>query len=98
MIDWSNRSRAPVISIECPSGYDEASGETTVVEGEPVAVKPDRVLALGAVLQGVFEAMVEGETWSLSVLDVGLSSQLTGNEAVRFGPEWSVELEFVQGE
>ncbi|KAF2156600.1 YjeF N-terminal domain-like protein [Myriangium duriaei CBS 260.36] len=98
VIDWCNRSRAQVISIACPSGYDERSGETTVVEGEPVAVKPDRVLALGGVLQGVFDALVDGEKWSLSLLDIGLSSVMRNEEMVRFGGEWHVDLEFNNGD
>lgn len=94
VIDWCNRSRAPVISVSCPSGYDADTGETTVLEGEPVAVKPDRVVALGGVLQGVFEAMSSGDEWGLSLLDVGLSSLMKGDEMVRFGGEWSLDVVF----
>ncbi|GAM89028.1 hypothetical protein ANO11243_070620 [Dothideomycetidae sp. 11243] len=98
VIDWCNRSRAQVISIACPSGYDDRTGETTVLEGEPVAVKPDRVLALGAALQGVFLAMSEGERWGLTVLDVGLSMVLHGKEVIRYGMDWSMDVEFDGGD
>jgi len=97
MMEWANRSRASVISIGCPSGYDSTSGDATVVEGEPVAVKPDKVLALGAPVIGLLEAAKNGEgaSWDITLLDVGANLALSGEELVPFGPEWSMDLEFV---
>ncbi|TKA63345.1 hypothetical protein B0A55_10951 [Friedmanniomyces simplex] len=57
MIDWANRSRAPVLSLACPSGVCGLEGTATVVEGEPLAVRPERVLCLGAPMQGLLAAM-----------------------------------------
>lgn len=98
VVDWMNRSRARVLSLECPSGYDAVTGETTVLEGEPLAAKPDRVLALGGLIRGVSEAVGEGERWAVSVLDVGLMSAMRGEEMVRFEGAWSVDVEFGMGD
>ncbi|KAF4551165.1 YjeF-like protein [Elsinoe fawcettii] len=93
VVDWMNRSRARVVSVECPSGYDALTGETTVLEGEPLAVKPDVVLALGGVVSGVGEAIAEGESWRVTVLDVGLNIAMRGEETVRFDMAWEVDVE-----
>ncbi|PNS17653.1 hypothetical protein CAC42_3048 [Sphaceloma murrayae] len=93
VVDWMNRSRARVVSLECPSGYDSLTGETTSLEGEPLAVKPDRVLALGGMVSGVGEAMKEGDLWSVTVLDVGLSSTMRSEETIRFEGGWSVDVQ-----
>jgi len=97
MIDWMNRSRAAVMSVACPSGYDAETGETTVMEGEPLAVKPDKVLALGAPVRGLLEAAQDGEGWAINVLDIGIAPATKGEETVPFGSEWSVEIEFSGG-
>ena len=97
MIDWMNRSRAAVTSVACPSGYDAETGETTVMEGEPLAVKPDRVLALGAPVRGLLEAAQDGEGWAINVLDIGVAPATKGEETVPFGSEWGVEIEFSGG-
>lgn len=98
MIDWANRSRAPVLSVGCPSGVSGIDGSATVVEGEPLAVRPDKVISLGAPMQGVFEAMKNGERWEVSLADVGINIALRSDEAVAFGSHWVTELAFVEGE
>lgn len=98
MIDWANRSRAPVLSITCPSGVSALDGSTTVIEGEPLAVRPDRLLALGAPVQGVLEAMKAGERWEVQLVDTGVNLALKQDEAVEFGRAWCVDLGFVEGE
>ncbi|KAG8631836.1 hypothetical protein KVT40_000976 [Elsinoe batatas] len=92
VVDWMNRSRARVISVECPSGYDALTGETTVLEGEPLAVKPDIVLGLGGVVSGVGEAVVGGENWQVTVLDVGLNIAMRGEETVKFEMDWEADV------
>ena len=98
MIDWANRSRAPVLSIACPSGVSGLDGSATVVDGEPLAVRPDQVLALGAPMQGLLQAMVAGEQWDVKLADVGVNVALKAEEAVAFGREWVVNLQFVEGQ
>lgn len=93
-IDWVNRSRATVISIECPSGYDATTAETTTLEGEPMAVIPDRVIALGTPVVGLLEAAKDAERWAehITVVDIGIQP-FNPNGFVPFGPtEWSVDL------
>lgn len=96
MIDWANRSRAPVLSIACPSGVSGADGSTTLLDGEPLAVRPDRVLALGAPMIGLLEAMKAGEGWEVSLADVGINIALRIEEAVGFGGAWVDGLRFVE--
>lgn len=95
IIEWANRSRAPVLSIGCPSGVDGISGLAPTVEGEPLAIRPDKVLALGAPLQGLLKAIEAGEKWPISLADMGANIALRSEEAVAFGGNWVVELEFV---
>ena len=95
MIDWANRSRAPVLSIACPSGVSGIDGTTTTVEGEPLAVRPEKVLCLAAPMLGVLEAMRGGERWDVSLGDVGVNIALRSDEAVAFGGRWVVEVKII---
>ena len=95
MIDWANRSRAPVLSVACPSGVSGMDGATTVLEGEPLAMRPDKVICLGAPMQGLLDAMKGGERWDVSLADVGINVALRRDEAVGFGGLWVTELKFV---
>lgn len=94
MIDWANRSRAPVLSIACPSGVSGQDGSTTLLDGEPLAVRPDRVLALGAPMVGILEAIKAGESWEVDLADVGVNIALKIEEAVAFGGAWVDGLSF----
>lgn len=96
MIDWANRSRAPVLSIGCPSGVSGQDGSSTILDGEPLAVRPDRVLALGAPMIGVLEAMKNGESWEVDLADIGINIALKIEEAVAFGGVWVDGLRFVE--
>jgi enhancer of mRNA-decapping protein 3 len=96
MIDWANRSRAPVLSIACPSGVGGQDGSSTILDGEPLAVRPDRVLALGAPMVGVLEAMKNGESWEVDLADIGINIALKIEEAVAFSGVWVDGLRFVE--
>jgi enhancer of mRNA-decapping protein 3 len=85
MIDWANRSRAPVLSIACPSGVSGEDGSSTILEGEPLAVRPDRILTLGAPMTGLLEAMKSGESWEVDCADIGVNIALKRDDAVAFG-------------
>ncbi|KAK3711973.1 enhancer of mRNA decapping [Vermiconidia calcicola] len=98
MIEWANRSRAPVLSVGCPSGVSGLDGTTTTVEGEPLAVRPDKVLCLAAPMQGVLDAMKGGERWDVSLADIGINITLKSDEAVAFGAQWVTELRYVEDE
>ena len=96
MINWANRSRAPVLSIACPSGVSGEDGSSTILEGEPLAVRPDRVLTLGAPMTGLLEAMKSGESWEVDCADIGVNIALKRDDAVAFGSEWVDGLRFVE--
>nr|OQO29522.1 hypothetical protein B0A51_02614 [Rachicladosporium sp. CCFEE 5018] len=97
MIDWANRSRASVLSVGCPSGISGLDGTATVVEGEPLAVRADQVLALGAPMKGLLEAKGLGERWDVSVADVGINIALMREDAVGFRGKWVVDVGFQEG-
>ncbi|KAF2486295.1 YjeF-related protein N-terminus-domain-containing protein [Neohortaea acidophila] len=97
IIDWANRSRAPVLSLTCPSGVSGIDGSAPVVEGEPLAIRPERVLAFGAPVRGLLDAVVGGERWGLGLVDLGVNVALRREEAVQFGRGWGVEVEVVGG-
>ena len=96
MIEWANRSRAPVLSIACPSGVSGSDGSSTMLDGEPLAVRPDRVLALGAPMIGLLEAMKNGESWEVDLADIGINIALKIEEAVAFSGVWVDGLRFVE--
>ena len=98
MIDWANRSRAPVLSIACPSGVSGIDGTAPLVEGEPLAVRPDKILSFGAPMQGLLEAMRGGERWDVSLADVGINITLRSEEAVPFDSQWVAELRYMEDE
>jgi enhancer of mRNA-decapping protein 3 len=100
MIDWANRSRAGVLSINIPSGFDNVNGSSSIVDGEPLAIRPEAVLALGVPVLGLLEAIREGEgsAWTVTAIDTGVNVVLGDREKVQFGTEWSVNLRFVSGE
>ncbi|KAI5237600.1 YjeF N-terminal domain-like protein [Aureobasidium subglaciale] len=100
MIDWANRSRAGVVSINIPSGFDNVDGSSSIVDGEPLAIRPEAVLALGVPVLGLLEAIKEGEgsAWVITAIDTGVNVVLSDREKVQFGADWSVNLRFVSGE
>lgn len=95
MIDWANRSRAPVLSVGCPSGVSGVDGSSTIVEAEPLAVRPDKILSLGAPMQGLLKAMESGEKFDVSLADIGINIALKSDEAVAFGGPWAVDVKYV---
>ncbi|KAK5119077.1 hypothetical protein LTR62_000288 [Meristemomyces frigidus] len=97
IIDWANRSRAPVLSLGCPSGVSGLDGTATLVEGEPLTVRPDRVLSFAAPMSGVLEAMRGGERWECEVVDLGLNISLRSEEVVGFGARWVGVLRVGEG-
>lgn len=93
IIDWANRSRAPVLSLSCPSGVSGIDGTSMLFEGEPLAVRPECVLGFGTPVLGLLEAVKAGEKWDVSLADVGVNVALRGDEAVAFGGGWVVSLD-----
>jgi enhancer of mRNA-decapping protein 3 len=77
------------------SGID---GLSTIVEGEPLAVRPEKVLALGAPMQGLLKALEGGEKFHVSAADIGINIGLKADEQVAFGGSWTVDLKFMDGD
>lgn len=100
MIDWANRSRAGVVSVNIPSGFSAGDGTTSIVEGEPLAVRPEHVIALAAPSTGLLEAVKEGEggQWHLGIIDIGVNVVLRDKEKMNFGSNWTAALDFSRGE
>ena len=98
IIDWANRSRAPVLSIQCPSGVSGIDGSAPVVEGEPLAIRPERVLGLGAPVKGLLDAVKNGDKFEIWLADIGVEIALAKGEGVGFGREWVIELAIARGD
>ena len=98
VIDWANRSRAPVLSVGCPSGVSGIDGSATIVDGEPLAIRPDKVVSLAAPMLGLLEAVKTGEVWNVCVADIGINITLRRDEAVAFGNQWVADLKYSEDE
>lgn len=106
LIEWCNRSKAPVLAIDIPTGIEPSSGKVSVIDGRKLYIHADYVVAMGAPKKGLLDAMVggEGEGWRLSVVDVGLGAAVwkRAGTRVRRGVEfeggWVVGMRFLGGE
>jgi enhancer of mRNA-decapping protein 3 len=85
LIEWANRSKAPVLAIDVPTGIDPTSGKVGIIDGRPLYMHAKYVVAMGAPKKGLLETMVLGEgvadedgshenEWLLFVVDVGLGA------------------------
>ncbi|CAG8958067.1 hypothetical protein HYFRA_00000411 [Hymenoscyphus fraxineus] len=86
LIEWANRSKAPVLAIDIPTGIDPTSGKVSIIDGRKLYIHARYVVAMGAPKKGLLEAMVLGEgvsdedgvgmgkEWQLFVADVGLGA------------------------
>ncbi|KAK3060058.1 hypothetical protein LTS18_009442, partial [Coniosporium uncinatum] len=106
MLGWANKSHAQVLAVDCPSGINQSTGETSMLEGEPLEVRAKFVACVGAPRLGLLRAMQRiGEHGDrrIWVVDVGLNkawkeSGIRGRAGVRFGSEWVVPLRVAQGQ
>ena len=86
LIEWANRSKAPVLAIDTPTGIDPTSGKVCIIDGSRLYIHPKFVVAMAAPKKGLLEAMVLGEgvagadslgkgkEWQLFVVDLGLGA------------------------
>ncbi|KAH8667995.1 YjeF N-terminal domain-containing protein [Tricladium varicosporioides] len=61
LIEWANRSKAPVLAIDIPTGIDPTSGKVSIIDGRKLYILAKFVVAMGAPKKGLLEAMVLGE-------------------------------------
>ncbi|RKF61787.1 Enhancer of mRNA-decapping protein 3 [Erysiphe neolycopersici] len=60
LIEWANDSKAEVLAIDVPTGIDPTNGEVSIIDGRPLYLYPNYVVALGAPKKGLLEAMSLG--------------------------------------
>lgn len=67
-----------VVAVDCPSGVDCDSGETS-----PVTLQADYTVTLGAVKQGLLKLPAFSKLGNLEVADIGFSSDLPTLQEIR---------------
>ena len=106
MFKWTNRNQAPVLSLEVPSGMDASTGEIGHADQEPLIMRCNATLSLGAPKRGILNALVANhgdDGWDLLLADIGIPrSAWTKLGSKRrngplFGQEWIVSLEYSDG-
>jgi enhancer of mRNA-decapping protein 3 len=108
LIEWANRSKASVLAIDIPTGLDASSGKVAIIDGSPLYLLANYVVAMGAPKKGLLEAMSadvppESKSWQLFVADIGIANQVwkKAGTRVRRGVEfegtWTVGIRFQKG-
>ncbi|KAI9782413.1 MAG: enhancer of mRNA decapping [Candelina submexicana] len=102
MIAWANRSKANVLAVDMPTGVDASSGQITVVDGEPLKLRANFVVSMGAAKTGILNALDTGDIQArqIFVADIGISNTAwkkygtRRRHGVEFGSDWVVELKY----
>ncbi|OJJ80360.1 mRNA decapping enhancer EDC3 [Aspergillus glaucus CBS 516.65] len=102
MISWANRSNVDMLSVDIPSGFSAASGEVTLLETSRLCINSKSVVCLAAPKTGVMNALLsgEGQSWSISVADIGIPQVVWRKYGTRrrhgidFGNRWVVPLRY----
>ncbi|KAF1969081.1 hypothetical protein BU23DRAFT_540096 [Bimuria novae-zelandiae CBS 107.79] len=106
IVGWANKSRAAVLAVESPSGVGGSTGEVAILEGEPLEVRAKYIVCLGAPRSGLLKALQNGAgrdpRWAIWVVDIGVNrpwrnAGVGGGKGIKFGEEWAVQVEFVEG-
>jgi enhancer of mRNA-decapping protein 3 len=86
LIEFANRSKAPVLAIDIPTGIDPTTGKVSIIDGRQLYIHARYVVAMGAPKKGLLETMVlgagapdedglgNGQEWQLFVADIGLGA------------------------
>jgi enhancer of mRNA-decapping protein 3 len=83
LIEFANRSRAPVLAIDIPTGIDPTTGKVSIIDGRHLYIHARYVVAMGAPKKGLLETMAlgegvtdedDGQEWQLFVADIGLGA------------------------
>ncbi|KAL5390582.1 hypothetical protein DPSP01_001657 [Paraphaeosphaeria sporulosa] len=106
IVGWANKSRAACLAVESPSGVGGSTGEVAILEGEPLEVRAKYIVCLGAPRSGLLKALQNGAgrdpRWAIWVVDIGVNrpwrnAGVGGGKGIKFGEEWAVQVEFVEG-
>ncbi|KAI9137789.1 YjeF N-terminal domain-containing protein [Paraphysoderma sedebokerense] len=95
LITYANRNKAPILSIDVPSGVD---GTTGYITSPPIYIVPKWTLCLGIPKSGLISRNVTGE---LFLTDLGIPNSLWRRVGVRewengvWEGAWLVGLEYV---
>ncbi|KAF2838355.1 YjeF N-terminal domain-like protein [Patellaria atrata CBS 101060] len=102
VVGWANKSRAHVLAVEGPSGSHPVTGESSILEGEPLEIRAKFIVCCGAPRVGLVRALQagEGQGWQIWVADIGINrpwrkerSKAVGKGAgIRFGDSWVVQV------
>lgn len=104
LIEWANRSEAEVMAIDIPTGIDPSSGKVSIIDGRPLYMLPNCVVAMGAPKKGLLLTMSLGEgigspdSWRIWVADIGIASlawKKAGTrmrKGVEFEKGWTFEI------
>ncbi len=109
LIEWANRSKAPVLAIDIPTGIDPTTGKVSIIDGRRLYIHSKFVAAMGAPKKGLLEAMILGEgvvseggvsrgkEWQLSVVDLGLGAAVWKKAGTRVRKGVEFEGSWVMG-
>jgi enhancer of mRNA-decapping protein 3 len=107
MMRWTERTSIAVLSVDVPSGIDGSTGEVTHVDGEPLVLRSQNVVCLGAPKIGLLQALIIGDSgsgkWQLTLADIGIPKAAwkkfgsRRRHGVDFGKDWVTALKFVDG-
>ena len=109
LIEWANRSKASSLAIDVPTGIEPTSGKVSIIDGKPLYIHADYVVAMGAPKKGLLQAMMRGEgvhengSWQLFVADIGIANQAWKKAGTRmrrgleFEGTWVVGMRFQKG-
>lgn len=109
LIELANRSKAPALAIDIPTGIEPTTGKVSIIDGKPLYIKARYVVALGAPKKGLLQAMIQGEgvdvanPWQVFVVDIGIASTAWKKAGTRmrrgveFEGAWTVPMRFQKG-
>ncbi|CCX31208.1 Similar to Enhancer of mRNA-decapping protein 3; acc. no. O94752 [Pyronema omphalodes CBS 100304] len=103
MINFANKSKASVLSVDIPSGVDGSSGELTIEDSSYMRAK--WVVSMAAPKTGLLSAVTKGigSSWNLFVADTGISGMAwrkygtRRRHGVEFCADWVVQLVYYPG-
>lgn len=112
LIEFANRSKAPVLAIDIPTGIDPTTGKISIIDGRQLYIHTRYVVAMGAPKKGLLETMTLGEgtggednepEWELFVADIGLGpaawkrAGTRVRRGVEFEGSWVLAMRFQEG-
>ena len=107
LVQFANKSKANVLSVDVPSGVDGSTGKLAELDDDdtPLYIRANWVVCMGAPKSGLLNALMEGvgSAWKLYVADIGISNTAwrkygtRRRHGVEFATEWVVGLNYHPG-